>query len=459
MYTFDTIAAIATPIGEGAIGIVRVSGPESIKIANKMFEEKDLTKVQSHMLYYGHIYAPKTGMLIDEVMLVVMQGPKTFTREDVVEIQCHGGIRSIQRILEVILEEGARMAEPGEFTKRAFLNGRIDLSQAEAVIDIIRAKTDLAADVALGQLEGKLSKKVWALRQQILNTLAHIEVNIDYPEYDDVEEMTAKQILPEVRQVEKEIEHILSYAQSGKIMREGLRVAIIGRPNVGKSSLLNTLVRENKAIVTNVEGTTRDIIEEYINIKGIPVQIVDTAGIRETDDFVEKIGVERSKEAIEKADLILFLLNGAEPLTSLDIELFSIVENKNIIVIFNKNDLFQKIKIDKFKKKFNKHININISTKEGTGIEQLEKEIFNYAMKGAIKDNNEIYLSNVRHISLLKQALSAIKDVYKGIDENIPIDLIQIDLVNAWDNLGEIIGESAPDELINELFSQFCLGK
>lgn len=459
MLNFDTIAAIATPIGEGAIGIVRLSGPRAIEIANQLFQEKDLTKAKSHMLYYGHIYAPKTRTLIDEVMLVVMRAPKTFTREDVVEIQCHGGIRSVQRVLDTVLETGARLAEPGEFTKRAFLNGRIDLSQAEGVIDVIRAKTDLAADVALGQLEGKLSKKVRELRQQILETLAHIEVNIDYPEYDDVEEMTTNQVLPRVKAVEKELKQILSHAKSGKIMREGLRVAIIGRPNVGKSSLLNTLVRENKAIVTNIEGTTRDIIEEYVNVQGIPIQLIDTAGIRKTDDVVEKIGVERSKEVIQKADVVLFLLNASEPLTELDIELLSFVKNKNTIIILNKNDLEQRLEVEKLEESMKNCPCVSISTKNGTGIEGLEQEILKYAMQGAVSDHNEIYLSNARHIHLLKQALQSIQEVYNGIRSGVPIDLVQIDFTEAWANLGEIIGENASDELINQLFSQFCLGK
>lgn len=319
MFTFDTIVAIATPIGEGAIGMIRLSGEKAIHISNRLFLEKDLTQVKSHTLHYGHLVRPDNGKIIDEIMIAVMHAPKTFTREDVVEIHCHGGIRVIQSVLNLILEQdGVRLAEPGEFTKRAFLNGRIDLSQAEAVIDLIRSKTDAASEVALNQLEGKLSEKVRALRQKILDILAHIEVNIDYPEYDDVHEMTTQEILPRVQEIEKNIHEILSHAKTGKIMREGLKVAIVGRPNVGKSSLLNAFVRESKAIVTEIAGTTRDIIEEYINIQGIPVHLIDTAGIRQTEDIVEKIGVERSQQAIEQADLILFLLNISEPLTVLD---------------------------------------------------------------------------------------------------------------------------------------------
>lgn len=460
MFTFDTIVAIATPIEEGAIGMIRLSGEKAIHISNRLFLEKDLTQVKSHTLHYGHLVRPDNGKIIDEIMIAVMHAPKTFTREDVVEIHCHGGIRVIQSVLNLILEQdGVRLAEPGEFTKRAFLNGRIDLSQAEAVIDLIRSKTDAASEVALNQLEGKLSEKVRALRQKILDILAHIEVNIDYPEYDDVHEMTTQEILPRVQEIEKNIHEILSHAKTGKIMREGLKVAIVGRPNVGKSSLLNAFVRESKAIVTEIAGTTRDIIEEYINIQGIPVHLIDTAGIRQTEDIVEKIGVERSQQAIEQADLILFLLNISEPLTVLDEQILPFIQDKTTLVVLNKNDLPQKISQKEIQEKIGSFPYVYISAQKQIGMEDLEKQMVKLILQDDIGKRNDVYLSNARHIQLLNLALNHIQEIYSGIQADMPIDLIQIDLTEAWSHLGEIIGENASDDLINQLFSQFCLGK
>lgn len=314
----DTISAISTPVGEGAIGIVRLSGKEALKITNQIFSGKDLTEVDSHTIHYGKIIDPDSHEMIEEVMVTVMRAPKTFTREDVVEINCHGGLASVNRLLELVLQFGARLAEPGEFTKRAFLNGRIDLSQAEAVMDLIRAKTDRAMDVAVKQLDGKLSKLIKELRQELIETVAHVEVNIDYPEYDDVEEMTKGVLLEKTTEVHHEIDRLLEMAKQGKILREGISTAIIGRPNVGKSSLLNALVQENKAIVTDIPGTTRDVIEEYVNIRGVPLRLIDTAGIRETDDLVEQLGVERSRKALKEADLVLLVLNNNEPLSDQD---------------------------------------------------------------------------------------------------------------------------------------------
>src|SRR5690606_11881020 len=343
---FDTIAAISTPMGEGAIAIVRLSGDEAIEIANRVFKGKDLKKVDSHTIHYGHIVDPDTNQVVEEVMVTLMRGPKTFTREDVIEINCHGGLVSVNRVLQLVLTNGARLAEPGEFTKRAFLNGRIDLSQAEAVMDLIRAKTDRAMNVAIGQMEGKLSTLINRLRQELLETLAHIEVNIDYPEYDDVEEMTHRVLLEKCGKVRNEIIKLLETSNQGKILREGLSTVIIGRPNVGKSSLLNSLVQENKAIVTDIPGTTRDVIEEYVNVRGVPLRLVDTAGIRETEDIVERIGVERSREVLKKADLILLVLNSAEEFTEEDKQLFAATSGMDVIVIANKTDLPQKIDLD-----------------------------------------------------------------------------------------------------------------
>lgn len=343
----DTITAISTPTGEGAIAIVRLSGPEAISIVKDLFQGKDLNTVDSHTMHYGKIIDPQTDELAEEVMVSVMRAPKTFTREDIVEVNCHGGMVAVNRVLEIMLSKGARLAEPGEFTKRAFLHGRIDLSQAEAVMDLIRAKTDKAMSVALKQMDGRLSALIQRLRQDLLETVAHVEVNIDYPEYDDVEEMSHDMLREKAKAVRKEINALLEVAKQGKILREGLATAIIGRPNVGKSSLMNTLVQENKAIVTEIPGTTRDIIEEYVNVRGVPLRLVDTAGIRDTEDIVEKIGVERSRQVLTESDLILSVLNYNEALTDEDIKLFEAVQGLEYIVIVNKTDLEQKLDIEK----------------------------------------------------------------------------------------------------------------
>lgn len=459
---FDTIAAISTPAGEGAIAIVRLSGEEAIQIADKVFKGikgKRLSEAATHTIHYGHLIEPENGEIVEEVMVSVMKGPKTFTKEDVVEINCHGGIVSVNRVLQLILKKGARLAEPGEFTKRAFLNGRIDLSQAEAVMDLIRAKTDRAMNVALGQMEGRLSKLIRKLRQEILETLAHIEVNIDYPEYDDVEEMTHHMLIDKAKLVQKELRRLLHTSQQGKILREGLSTVIIGRPNVGKSSLLNSLVHENKAIVTDIPGTTRDVIEEYVNVRGVPLRLLDTAGIRETEDIVERIGVERSRQVLKEADLILLVLNSAEPLTVEDENLFKAVEGMDVIVIVNKTDLPQQISMDKVAELSVSHKLVTTSLLEDSGIDDLEEAIAALFFSGEIEAGDMTYVSNSRHIALLNQALQAIEDVIEGVDMGTPIDIVQIDLTRTWEFLGEIIGESVHESLIDQLFSQFCLGK
>lgn len=459
---FDTIAAISTPLGEGAIGIVRISGEDAIPIAEKIFQSpsgKLLTKVPSHTIHYGYIVDPKENRKIEEVMVTVMRKPHTFTKEDVVEINCHGGLLSVNRVLELVLTNGARLAEPGEFTKRAFLNGRIDLSQAEAIMDLIRAKTDRAMNVALSQLEGRLSKLIKKLRQEILEVLAQVEVNIDYPEYDDVEEMTHQMLYEKATYVKNEITKLLETAKQGKILREGLRTVIIGRPNVGKSSLLNSLVQENKAIVTDIPGTTRDVIEEFVNIRGVPLKLVDTAGIRETDDIVERIGVEKSRQVLKEADLILLVLNNHEELTDEDILLFEMIKDMEGIVIINKIDLPRKIDMEKVQKLANGKKIVSISIKEEKGIDELENVISSMYFTGEIETNDLTYVSNARHIALLNQALQSIEDVLHGIEANVPIDIIQIDMTKTWETLGEIIGESVHDALLDQLFSQFCLGK
>lgn len=455
----ETIAAISTPIGEGAISIVRLSGPEAVEIANGLFGGKDLLQVDSHTIHYGKLIDPETKEIAEEVMISVMRAPKTFTREDIVEINTHGGIVAVNRVLEMVLESGARLAEPGEFTKRAFLNGRIDLSQAEAVMDLIRAKTDKAMGVALRQMDGRLSHLIKKYRQELLETIAHVEVNIDYPEYDDVEEMSHALMREQTKKVANEIEQLLQVAKQGKILREGLSTAIIGRPNVGKSSLMNTLVQENKAIVTDVPGTTRDIIEEYVSVRGVPLRLVDTAGIRETEDIVEKIGVERSRKVLMESDLILFVLNNNEVLTEDDKNLFEAVKGLEYIVIINKTDLNQKLSLAEVKKLAENKPIITTSLIQEEGIEELEKAIADTFFAGDIDTGDMTYVSNARHIQLLKQAKQALLDASRSLELGMPLDIVQIDVTRTWELLGEIIGDTASDALIDQLFSQFCLGK
>ncbi|MDD6172172.1 MAG: tRNA uridine-5-carboxymethylaminomethyl(34) synthesis GTPase MnmE [Ligilactobacillus ruminis] len=456
---FDTIAAISTPPGEGAISIVRMSGEEAVAIAQKVFSGKDLTQAKSHTINYGHIVDPKTHEEIDEVMVSLMLAPKTFTREDVVEINCHGGIVATNRILQLLLVNGARLAEPGEFTKRAFLHGRIDLTQAESVMDLIRAKTDRSMKIALNQLDGNLSHLIDSLRKDILDVLAQVEVNIDYPEYDDVEEMTTKLLKEKAIEIKQRIEQLLKTASQGKIMREGLATALVGRPNVGKSSLLNHLLHEDKAIVTDVAGTTRDVIEEYVNVSGVPLKLIDTAGIRETDDKVEKIGVERSKKAIEQSDLVLLVLNAAESLTKEDFELIRLTNDKKRIIILNKTDLEERLDRKELAKISGNAPVYATSILKNEGVEALEEAISKLFFNGIENSQSTVMVTNARHIALLKKAQNSLDSVLEGISSGMPVDLVQIDMTEAWNLLGEITGESYEDELLDQLFSQFCLGK
>lgn len=458
---FDTIAAISTPPGEGGIGIVRISGDEAIEIADKLYSmgKKSLADQDTHTIHYGKIVNPKTGDIVDEVMVSVMRAPKTYTREDVVEINSHGGILVVNKVLQVVLNNGARLAEPGEFTKRAFLNGRIDLSQAEAVMDMIRAKTDRAMHVAVDQLDGQMARLIRDLRQKILDTLAQVEVNIDYPEYDDVEEMTSQLLEDKAREVKADIQKLLETAQQGKILREGLATAIIGRPNVGKSSLLNTLLRQDKAIVTDVAGTTRDVIEEYVNVKGVPLKLIDTAGIRETDDEVEKIGVDRSRQAIQQADLILLVFNQSEKLTAEDEALIEATEGQNRIILLNKTDLDQQLNVDRLSQLIANDPIVSTSMMTQAGMDELQDKIAELFFSGQTGERDATYVSNTRHIALLEEAEDALSEVLNGIALDMPVDLVQIDMRRAWDLLGEITGDSVQDELITKLFSQFCLGK
>lgn len=461
MYESDTIAAISTAPGEGGIGIVRMSGNEAFDIAQRIFKpssEKTFEKLKNRSMNHGFIIDPRTGQKMDEVLINKMQSPHTYTTEDVVEINCHGGMIAVKRILELLLRNGVRLAEEGEFTKRAFLNGRIDLSQAEAVIDLIRAKTDVGMDVALEQLEGSLSYNVQEIREIIVNMLAHIEASIDYPEYD-IEEVTYDNLLRDANKVREKIVMLLETADTGKILREGLNTVIIGRPNVGKSSLLNALLREGRAIVTDVPGTTRDIIEEYINIKGIPLKIVDTAGIRETQDVVEKIGVDRSKELMEKADIILLLLDVSSELMKEDQMLIDMVQGKKAIILLNKVDLPSKISIEKLKEQLKGKTIIEISALKGKGLNALGKAIVEMVYGGEASIGDKGLVTNIRHKNLLEKALGSIDIVLDTIQESFPLELISVDLKDCWEYLGQITGDTVSEDIIDQIFTNFCIGK
>lgn len=458
MLNFDTIAAIATAYGEGGIGIIRVSGDKSVEIVSKCFRSKQsLIDAKSHTILYGHII-DQSGVVIDEVLVSVYLAPRSYTMENVVEINCHGGITPARRVLDEVIDCGARLAEPGEFTKRAFLNGRIDLSQAEATIDLIRSKTDLSMKAAMNQLTGKLSAKINLIRQSLIELMAHIEVSIDYPEHD-VEEVTKDMILSTTNESLVAINKLLQTANQGKIIREGISVAIIGRPNVGKSSLLNSLLQENRAIVTNIPGTTRDVLEEYINLKGIPVKLIDTAGIRDTDNLVEQIGIEKSKQAISNADLILMMIDISELLTSYDISLLQEIIDKNSIIILNKLDLSAVVTEAEIAHYINNKPIIYISAREDKGIDELADEIEKMFLTGNIRQADTAFVTNTRHITLLKAAQRFLQDAIESVNNNLPIDMVTIDITNSWEILGEITGDTASEGLLDQLFSQFCLGK
>ncbi len=450
----DVIACISTALGVGAISIVRVSGEGSIKVVDSIYRgKKKLTEVESHTINYGHIVDGEE--IIDEVLVSVMKGPKTFTTEDIVEINCHGGIATTNKVLELLLLNGARLATPGELTKRAFLNGRIDLVEAESVMDIINAKTDNSRKLSINQLDGRVSKIIKDFRQELLELIANIEVNIDYPEYEDIEVMTIESIKSNMNNIEEKLNKIVKESESGKIIRDGIKTVIIGRPNVGKSSILNKLLDYDKAIVTDIAGTTRDIVEGEINLDGILLKLVDTAGIRETTDIVEKIGVDRSYKEIEDADLVIMVLTNNEELTDYDREILDKIKGKNSIVVINKSDLEDKLDVKDID---NKNI-IKINTIEDDKIDILKdkiKELFNL---DSIIKGDYTYLSNARQISLAKECLNILKDVKEAVEREDPVDLIEIDIKRIWNTLGEITGDNYDDELIDQLFSQFCLGK
>ena len=448
----DTITAISTALGVGAISIIRVSGKDAIKIVNGITKRKKLDKVESHTINYDYIV--DGDEVIDEVLISVMKAPKTFTMEDIVEINAHGGISTTNYILKLLLKNGCRLAEPGEFTKRAFLNGRIDLTEAEGVMDLINAKTDKSHKLAINQLNGKTSNLIKELRQDIIEILANIEVNIDYPEYEDIVDLKTKDIGPKMDNLMKKINKILNDSNNAILINDGIKTSIIGKPNVGKSSLLNRLLNEDKAIVTDIEGTTRDIVEGKISLDGLLLNIIDTAGIRETDNLVESIGVKKSLELIDNSDLILYVLNNNTELSDSEKEILDKLKDKNYIIVINKSDLPNKLVLPEGIKNV-----VQISALNDTGIDELKakiKEIYNLE---EIEVEDMTYLSNARSIALIEEAKNLLEEASKNIESDIPVDMVEIDIKEAWSKLGEIIGETYQEELIDQLFSQFCLGK
>ena len=449
----DTIAAIATAAGISAINIIKISGSKSIEIVNKIFTGKNLNEVETHTIHYGFITYENEK--IDEVLVSVFKSPKTYTGEDVVEINCHGGIATTNKILEILLVSGCRLAEPGEFIKRAFLNGKKDLLEVESIEDIINAKTEKARKMSMNGISGELTKMIQSLKEKLLSIIANIEVNIDYPEYEDAIQITNNILTKNIEEIEKELNKILQESEKGKLIKNGIKIGIIGKPNVGKSTLLNKLLNEDKAIVTDIEGTTRDIVEGTIYLKGIPLHLIDTAGIRNTDNIVEKIGVEKSKKIIDEADLIITIFDGSKELSKEDIEIINKIKNKKVIAIINKIDLPNKINV---KDLLNFKI-INASIKNNLGIENLYSEIEEMFNLKELDNQDLTYISNARQIALIKECLKIIKEIKKSNDSNIEVDLIQIDLQRLWETLGEIIGDTYKEELLDEIFSKFCLGK
>ena len=448
----DTICAISTALGLGAISIIRVSGDEAIDIVNKIFD-KDLTKKESHTINYGHIVY--NGEIIDEVMVSIMKSPKTFTKEDIVEINSHGGVAVTNKVLEILLLEGARLAEPGEFTKRAFLNGRIDLVEAESIMDLIESKTETSRKLAISGMEGKVSKLVKNIIDNLVKVNANIEVNIDYPEYEDIEIVTKEKIEEMSKYINKELTKLLNESENGKLIKDGINTLILGKPNVGKSSILNKLIEEDKAIVTSVAGTTRDIVEGQIRVNGILLNIIDTAGVRETEDIVEKIGVEKSLSLVNDADLIILVFNNNEKLTDEDKKLLEYTKEKKRIIVINKIDLENNLDISNLK---NERI-VKVSALKDSGIENLKNEINDMFNLEEINLGDFTYLSNSRQISLVKKAVEISKNLEDALNNDVPIDLLEIDIKEICEILGEIIGESYDDKLIDTLFSNFCLGK
>ena len=453
----DTIAAISTPIGEGGLGIVRINGPRAFFIGNKIFTKK-VSRLPSHTVHHGHIIDPRSKERIDEVMLSIFRKPKSFTTEDMIEITGHGGIVPLRRILEVCLTAGARLAEPGEFTKRAFLNEQIDLAQAEAVVDIIRAKTEMGLKVALHQLDGELSSKIERLCQELINLSAHLEAAIDFPE-EDIEGLESSQMLLRARKVLKEVRKLLEGAAGGKILREGIKTVIIGRPNVGKSSLLNALLKEKRAIVTSIPGTTRDIIEEIINVGGIPLKIIDTAGLTTAEGIVEKESVERTRRSLKAADLILLVLDAATRLSKEDHRIMEEVKDKKVIVVINKTDLPEVIEVNKIKKTLHNKKIIKVSATKKTGLMRLERMIIDLIFEEGDAPSDRTLVTNVRHKDALERTKKNLENMVESIKKNMSAEFISIDLKAALDSLGEITGKTVTEDILDEIFSQFCIGK
>ena len=454
----DTIAAIATAMSSSGIGIVRISGEEAVLVADRIFEMKNhkkLLEMPTHTIHYGHIH--DEDEVIDEVMVLLMRGPKSYTREDTVEIDCHGGVYVMKRILETVIRHGARPAEPGEFTKRAFLNGRIDLSQAESVIDVIYSKNDFALKSSLSQLSGSVSEKIRDIRGTVLHEIAFIESALDDPEHISLEGYP-EQLSEIVSGVADKIEKLLANSDNGKMLKEGISTVIVGKPNAGKSSLLNTLVGEEKAIVTDIAGTTRDVLEEQINLNGVLLNVIDTAGIRDTEDVVEKIGVERAKKYLKDADLVIYVVDTSTALDENDAEIMELLRDRHTIVLLNKSDLKQITTVEEVRKHLDKTM-IPISAKEQTGIDALEKEIKEMFFSGKVTFNDEVYITNIRQKTALQEALRSLKLVQQSIEDDMPEDFYSIDLMNAYEELGTIIGEAVEDDLVNEIFSKFCMGK
>ena len=459
MFIDDTIAAIATAPGEGGIGIIRISGEKSLQVAQSIFKSKSGKMIKDYnarTLIYGTVV--DNEKVIDEVLVAYMKGPNSYTAEDVIEINCHGGFISVKKILELILSKGVRLAEAGEFTKRAFLNGRIDLSQAEAIIDVIKSKTDMAHEVAQSQLEVSLAKKIKDLRMNVTEVLAHLEVSIDFAE-EDVEEITYQTLEEKALELRNEIKKLYDTAESGKILRDGLKTVIVGKPNVGKSSLLNSILGENRAIVTDIAGTTRDVIEEFVNIKGIPLKIVDTAGIRETEDVVEKIGVEKSRESFSTADLVIMVLDASRKLSEEDMEILESLKNKKTIVLLNKMDLEPQIELEKIEEFVNSEDIIKISALKHQGIEELQDKIEAMVYHGSVKNSSNLMITNSRHKDALFKAYESINDAISAIEQRMPYDFIEVDFKNIWDYLGYINGDTVREDLLDTIFSNFCIGK
>lgn len=459
MFIDDTIAAIATAPGEGGIGIIRISGEKSLQVAQSIFKSKSGKMIKDYnarTLIYGTVV--DNEKVIDEVLVAYMKGPNSYTAEDVIEINCHGGFISVKKILELILSKGVRLAEAGEFTKRAFLNCRIDLSQAEAIIDVIKSKTDMAHEVAQSQLEGSLAKKIKDLRMNVTEVLAHLEVSIDFAE-EDVEEITYQTLEEKALELRNEIKKLYDTAESGKILRDGLKTVIVGKPNVGKSSLLNSILGENRAIVTDIAGTTRDVIEEFVNIKGIPLKIVDTAGIRETEDVVEKIGVEKSRESFSTADLVIMVLDASRKLSEEDMEILESLKNKKTIVLLNKMDLEPQIELEKIEEFINSEDIIKISALKHQGIEELQDKIEAMVYHGSVKNSSNLMITNSRHKDALFKAYESINDAISAIEQRMPYDFIEVDFKNIWDYLGYINGDTVREDLLDTIFANFCIGK